>query len=70
MVRFHPRPPNFPQRLDVWALPARLFKYVPLQYAEAMLARGEVMFSILAWFQNFEDQERGDRSWARTNTFR
>ena len=25
------------------------------------LARGDVMFSTLAWFQNYEDDQRGDR---------
>lgn len=42
-------------------LPSRLYKYLPLEYAEAMLVHGEVVFSSLAWFQNYEDEERGDR---------
>lgn len=41
-------------------LPPVLYKYLPLEYAIAMVNRGEVMFSTLAWFQNLEDLERGD----------
>lgn len=41
-------------------LPAVLYKYLPLEYAHAMIDRGELMFSTLTWFQNVEDAERGD----------
>lgn len=37
-----------------------LYKYLPLEYATAMVDCGELMFSTLAWFQNLEDRERGD----------
>jgi len=43
------------------ALPATLYKYLPMQYAVAMIERGELMFSTLAWFQNLEDVQRGDK---------
>ncbi|MEX2273699.1 MAG: hypothetical protein WD690_19695 [Vicinamibacterales bacterium] len=42
-------------------LPPILFKYLPGHYAETMVGRGDVMFSTLAWFQNYEDEQRGDR---------
>ncbi len=42
-------------------LPASLYKYLPARHAETMVGRGELMFSTLAWFQNYEDQQRGDR---------
>jgi hypothetical protein len=42
-------------------LPATLYKYLPRRYADAMIDRGELMFSSLAWFQNYEDDQRGDR---------
>ena len=32
-----------------------VYKYLPLEYAVAMSERGELMFSTLSWFQNFED---------------
>ena len=38
-----------------------LYKYLPSRYAETMVTRGDVMFSTLAWFQNYEDDQRGDR---------
>ena len=41
-------------------LPPILYKYLPLEYGVAMIERGELMFSTLAWFQNLEDRERGD----------
>jgi hypothetical protein len=41
-------------------LPAVLYKYLPLEYATDMRDRGDLMFSTLTWFQNVEDQERGD----------
>lgn len=43
------------------SLPRTLYKYLPRRYAETMIDRGELMFSTLAWFQNYEDEERGDR---------
>lgn len=42
------------------SLPPILYKYLPFEYAQAMIERGELMFSTLAWFQNYEDCERGD----------
>jgi hypothetical protein len=42
------------------ALPPVLYKYLARDYAFAMVDRGELMFSTLAWFQNLEDRERGD----------
>ena len=42
-------------------LPATLYKYLPGRYAASMIDRGELMFSTLAWFQNYEDDQRGDR---------
>ena len=42
-------------------LPPTVYKYLPSRYAETMVTRGEVMFSTLAWFQNYEDEQRGDR---------
>lgn len=42
-------------------LPPIMYKYLPSRYAETMVGRGEVMFSTLAWFQNYEDDQRGDR---------
>lgn len=42
-------------------LPRILYKYLPRRYAAAMVAQGELMFSTLAWFQNYEDDQRGDR---------
>jgi hypothetical protein len=42
-------------------LPGILYKYLPRQYADAMIERGELMCSTLAWFQNYEDDQRGDR---------
>ena len=42
-------------------LPPILYKYLPRRYAEGMVGRGEIMFSPLAWFQNYEDEQRGDR---------
>jgi hypothetical protein len=42
-------------------LPRTLYKYLPSRYAAAMIDRGELMFSTLAWFQNYEDEQRGDR---------
>jgi hypothetical protein len=41
-------------------LPPVLYKYLKLEYATAMMDRGDLMFSTLAWFQNLEDRERGD----------
>lgn len=38
-----------------------LYKYLPRRYAATMIDRGELMFSTLAWFQNYEDDQRGDR---------
>jgi hypothetical protein len=38
-----------------------MYKYLPSRYAETMVTRGDVMFSTLAWFQNYEDEQRGDR---------
>jgi hypothetical protein len=42
-------------------LPRTRYKYLPRRYATAMIDRGELMFSTLAWFQNYEDNQRGDR---------
>jgi len=42
-------------------LPATLYEYLPGRYAARMIDRGELMFSTLAWFQNYEDDQRGDR---------
>jgi hypothetical protein len=42
-------------------LPPTMYKYLPSRYAETMVASGEIMFSTLAWFQNYEDDQRGDR---------
>jgi|SRR5215831_16171120 len=42
-------------------LPRVLYKYLPRRYAATMIDRGELMFSTLAWFQNYEDAQRGDR---------
>jgi hypothetical protein len=42
-------------------LPGTAYKYLPGRYAATMINRGEVMFSTLAWFQNYEDDQRGDR---------
>jgi hypothetical protein len=42
-------------------LPQIMYKYLPSRYAETMVGRGEIMFSTLAWFQNYEDGQRGDR---------
>jgi hypothetical protein len=42
-------------------LPRTLYKYLPHRYAATMIDRGELMFSTLAWFQNYEDDQRGDR---------
>ena len=43
------------------SLPPIMYKDLPSRYAETMVGRGEVMFSTLAWFQNYEDDQRGDR---------
>lgn len=43
------------------SLPPTLYKYLPRRYADAMVDKGELMFSSLAWFQNYEDDQRGDR---------
>ena len=50
-------------------LPPTMYKYLPSRYAETMVARGEMMFSTLAWFQNYEDEQRGDRFEGTRNTF-
>src|ERR1700680_2649782 len=42
-------------------LPRTLYKYLPGRHAATMIDRGELMFSTLAWFQNYEDDQRGDR---------
>jgi hypothetical protein len=42
-------------------LPRIMYKYLPSRYAETMVGRGEIMFSTLTWFQNYEDDQRGDR---------
>jgi hypothetical protein len=42
-------------------LPRVLSKYLPRRYAATMIDRGELTFSTLAWFQNYEDDQRGDR---------
>jgi hypothetical protein len=42
-------------------LPGTLYKYVTGRYGASMIDRGELMFSTLAWFQNYEDDQRGDR---------
>jgi hypothetical protein len=42
-------------------LPPIMYKYLPSRYAETMVGRGKIMFSTLAWFQNYEDDQRGDR---------
>jgi hypothetical protein len=38
-----------------------MYKYLPSRHAETMVTRGDVMFSTLAWFQNYEDEQPGDR---------
>lgn len=42
-------------------LPPTLHKYLPRRYAHSMIEKGELMFSTLAWFQSYEDDQRGDR---------
>ncbi len=42
-------------------LPRILYKYLPRRYADRMINGAELMFSTLAWFQNYEDDQRGDR---------
>ena len=42
-------------------LPPVLYKYLPLQYAQALIETGELMFSTLSWFKQLEDKQRGDR---------
>ncbi len=42
-------------------LPGTVYKYLPGHYAAAMVDRGELMFSTLAWFQNYEGDQRGDQ---------
>lgn len=51
------------------ALPRTLYKHLPRRYADTMIERGELMFSTLAWFQNYEDDQRGDRFEERESTF-
>lgn len=41
-------------------LPPVLYKYLPLDYAMAVIQYGQMMFSTLAWFQAIEDPDRGD----------
>lgn len=41
-------------------LPPVLYKYLLLEHAIAMVERGQMMFSTLAWFQAIEDPDRGD----------
>lgn len=41
---------------------ASLFKYLPSQYLDAFVERGELLFRSLSYFQNYEELEvRGDR---------
>jgi hypothetical protein len=42
-------------------LPRTLYKCLPRRYAATMIDPGELMFSTLAWFQNCEDDQRGDQ---------
>jgi hypothetical protein len=42
-------------------LPPLLYKYLSVQYAQALLENGELMFSTLSWFKHLEDKQRGDR---------
>jgi hypothetical protein len=46
-----------------------MYKYLPSRYAVTMVTRGDVMFSTLAGFQNYEDEQRGDRFEGTQNTF-
>jgi len=53
-------------------LPQTLYKYLDLQYAESLIARGVVRFSSLSWFLDFEDnedEERGDAFEGRRKYF-
>jgi hypothetical protein len=50
-------------------LPPVLYKYLSREYADAMVHRGELMLSTLAWFQNLEDGERGDEFEGRHKYF-
>jgi hypothetical protein len=42
------------------ALPSSLYKVLPLEYAHALVERGEMMWSTLTFFQNELDPSRGD----------
>ncbi|MGH8636198.1 MAG: hypothetical protein ACREUZ_03590 [Burkholderiales bacterium] len=42
-------------------LPPFLFKMLPEVYARRLVEIGEMMWSTLAWFQNEEDPNRGDK---------
>lgn len=42
-------------------LPSVLFKVLPEVYARRLVEIGEMMWSTLAWFQNEEDPNRGDK---------
>lgn len=41
-------------------LPSSIFKYIPEQYLEAFLKKGELLFRSLSYFQDYEDKSRGD----------
>ncbi|MBT9175582.1 MAG: hypothetical protein DDT22_01262 [candidate division WS2 bacterium] len=41
-------------------IPERLYKYIPSEYAENMLRRGELLFRNLTYFKQYEDEQRGD----------
>lgn len=37
-----------------------LYKYIPAQYVDGFVRRGEVLFRSLSYFRDYEDQVRGD----------
>jgi hypothetical protein len=43
-------------------LPPVVYKVLPEKHAHSLVHQGEMMWSTLAWFQNEEDVQRGDRS--------
>lgn len=47
-------------------LPHTQYKHLPRRFAQTMIDRGELLFSTLAWFQNYEDEQRGARNALRT----
>ena len=47
---------------DAVPLPGRLYKFLEARWADSLINEGVVRCSSLAWFQNFEDDEDGERS--------